>query len=179
MKNNRKRRNFIKGSLLVSTGAMLLPTSNLWATKSISFNTKSYADIRTNLFGKQVEVSGQIFDAAGQKPLENVTIEFWHLSPKSKQMGHRGTLTTNTDGNYHIKTDFPSKVPGKSAILHFKISKGSESVSTELKISKFGADISGKHWEQNHQLGNDLLFPKFEKSLFRTKINFNFSFNTN
>lgn len=182
MKNLSQRRSFVKSSILATSGLLLLhplkSSARRLGQSKVTAELTSECDIRKHLFGKQVEVSGQIFDAAGQKPLENVNIEFWHLSPNSKHIGHRGTLTTDSEGRYRLKTDYPSREPGKSATLHFKISKGTELASTELKISQFGADITAKHWEKNNQLADDLLFPTFEKSLFRTKVNFNISINS-
>ncbi|KAA2216530.1 peptidase associated/transthyretin-like domain-containing protein [Maribacter flavus] len=178
MKNNQKRRNFLKGSVLASTGAMLLPTTDLFAKESSSsYPSISTADIRTKLFGKQVEISGQVFDVSGKNPLQNAKVEFWHLSPNSKQIGHKGLLITDSEGKYLLRTDYPSREMGKHTTIHFRVSMENEELVTELKFSDFGAFITDKHWESNQELDNDLLFPQLEKSIYKTKINFNFSIN--
>lgn len=178
MKNNQKRRNFLKGSVLASTGAMLLPTIDLFAKESSSsYPSISTADIRTKLFGKQVEISGQVFDVSGKIPLQNAKVEFWHLSPNSEQIGHKGLLITDSEGKYLLRTDYPSREMGKHTTIHFRVSKENEELVTELKFSDFDVFITEKHWEAHQNLEDSLLFPKMEKLLFRTKINFNISIN--
>lgn len=177
MKNNRKRRNFLKGSLLASTGAVLLPTTNLWAIKSFSPHSKSLADIRTKLFGKQVEVSGQIFDAFGKNTVNNAKIEFWHLTPNSEEYNHRSHVLTDLNGNFKILTDFPNREFGKHTTIHFRVSKDNQETHTQLKFSDVAAFITDRHWESNRNLEDHLLFPQLEKSVYKTKINFNISIN--
>ncbi|MFX0557708.1 hypothetical protein ACOCEA_12985 [Maribacter sp. CXY002] len=177
MKQNYLRRNFLKNSLIASGGLILFPTiasasnSGLRTEIGISHQT----DIRRNLFGKQLEITGQIFDVTGNNTLRGVKVEFWHLSPNSEIIEYRGEMFTDINGRYLLKTDYPSRSIGKAATIHFKISKDYGQFETELKISEFGANITGEHWEANNHIGNDLLFPKMDKALYKTKINFNFS----
>ena len=162
---------------MASTGAMLLPTTDLLAKESISSPSISKTDIRTKLFGKQVEISGQVFDGSGKNPLQNAKIEFWHLSPNSEQIGHKGLLITDSQGKYLLKTDYPSREVGKHTTIHFRVSKENKELVTELKFSDVGAYITNKHWESHQNLEDNLLFPKLEKSFYKTKVNFNISIN--
>ncbi|WP_125222665.1 peptidase associated/transthyretin-like domain-containing protein [Maribacter algicola] len=162
---------------MASTGAVLLHTTDLFAKEPFSSPSISKTDIRTKLFGKQVEISGRVFDGSGKNPLQNVKIEFWHLSPNSEKIGHKGSLLTDTQGRYILKSDYPSKEMGKHTTIHFRVSRENKELVTELKFSDFGAYITDKHWESHQNLEDNLLFPQLEKSLYKTKINFNISIN--
>ncbi len=109
--------------------------------------------------------------------MDNAKIEFWHLSPESKEYNHRSAVVTDSSGNFKILTDFPNREVGKYTTIHFKVSKDNQEFNTELKFSDFGAYITDKHWENNNRLHPELLFPRMEKSLYKTKINFNISIN--
>lgn len=179
MKKNYLRRNFLKNSFLASGGLVLIPTilsASNTEFKSVK-NSSNVSDIRKKLFGKQIEIIGQIFDSSGKSTLRGATIEFWHLSPNSNEMGHNGSLLTDENGCYRIVTDYPNREFGKHTTIHYKVTKGEQSSLTELKFSDLAAHITDKHWERNHLLGEELLFPKIEISLNRTKINFNFTIN--
>ncbi|MFH6604506.1 hypothetical protein ACEZ3G_13530 [Maribacter algicola] len=179
MKQNYLRRNFLKNSLIASSGLMLFPSKVRPSISTMQFESGvlHVKDIRKKLFGKQIEISGQIFDDTGKNILRGVLIEFWHLSPDSKKLGHKGSLITDENGCYHILTDYPNREFGKHTTVHFKLSTGARSTLTELKFSGFGAYITDKHWESNRNLEDSLLFPKMEKLFYKTKINFNISIN--
>ena len=164
---------------MASGGLILYPTiSNASSSSLITKSSVSHqADIRQKLFGKQVEITGQIFDTTGKNILSGAKVEFWHLSPESYEYNHRSALVTDANGNFKILTDFPNREIGKQVTIHFKVSKDINEAVTELKISDFGAYITDKHWETNRNLADNLLFPKIEKSLYKTKINFNISIN--
>jgi protocatechuate 3,4-dioxygenase beta subunit len=164
---------------MATVGLILFPTIASASDFGLKTENKPahQTDIRRGLFGKQIEITGQIFDASGKNPLNEVQLEFWHLSPNTDIVGHRGSLLTDENGRYQIFTDYPNREFGKHTTIHFKISKEEQASSTELKFSDFGAHITDKHWEANSILDQDLLFSSMEKSLYRTKFNFNFTIN--
>jgi protocatechuate 3,4-dioxygenase beta subunit len=131
-------------------------------------------DLRTTVFGKHLSVKGVIYDELGINSLPNAKIEVWHLSPHSNKYRHRGTFKTDSFGNYEFITDYPNKEKGKCARIYFKVSKSETSYFTELSLNDYGAYISGKHWEENNQLG-EKLFPKKESFLNRSTVTFNIS----
>ena len=179
MKQNYLRRNFLKNSILATSGLILFPTiasasnSNRRKANVLSHQT----DIRRNLFGKQIEISGQIFDASGKNTLSGAQLEFWHLSPNSEELGYKGKLVTDENGRYHLTSDYPSQKKGTVTTVHFKVSKNEIISETELKVSEFDAFITGVHWEKNNQLKEDLLFPKHSKKDLKTEVTFNISLN--
>lgn len=164
---------------MATSGLILFPTITSASNSELRIEGNKFhkTDIRKNFFGKQIEITGQIFDATGKNPLEGVQVEFWHLSPNSNVLGHKGNMITDENGFYQIFTDYPNREVGKHTAVHFKISKDEQSSLTELKFSDFGAHITDKHWEANNMLDNNLLFPKLEKALYKTKLNFNFTIN--
>tara|TARA_R110000764_G_scaffold175227_1_gene261552 strand:+ start:506 stop:1069 length:564 start_codon:yes stop_codon:yes gene_type:complete len=187
MEKNYPRRLFLGKTLLAATGLMCVPTGAI--AKELGANSapfKGYTpytdiktDLRTSFLGKEVSVSGKIYDATGKSTIPNALIEVWHLSPEKKVYKHRGKMFTDDDGRYQFITDWPNREPGKQHRIYFKVSNAGKTIFTELLFSDFGANITGEHWEANNHIGNELLFPEMEKSLFRTKINFNFSLKTN
>lgn len=183
MEKNYPRRLFLGKSLLVATGLICVPTgaiakelgSDSAPFKGYNPYTDYKTDLRTSLFGKEVSVSGKIYDASGKTTIPNAFVEVWHLSPEKQVYKHRGKMFTDAEGSYQFITDWPNREQGKQRRIYFKVSNAEKTIFTELLLSDFGANITGEHWEANNHIGNELLFPKFEKSFFRTKINFNFS----
>ena len=183
MKNNTSRRLFLRNTAIATTGMALLSSNavlHAMTKKESPFNGYNpYAEETTDLrsssiFGKHITVKGKIYDKSGNFPLANTKVEVWHLSPNSKKYRHRAILTTNSLGEYQFITDFPNREYGKSPRIFFKVSKNEASYFTELFVSDFGANISGKHWEENNQLGKEL-FPKKETFLDQTTFTFNIS----
>jgi len=166
MKNHPSRRLFLRNTAIATTGVTLI-SSTTFANSLISNNSpfdgynpyaEEIADLRVSkLFGKHLQVKGTIFDSTGSFGLSNVTVEVWHLSPNSKKYRHRSKLTTNNLGEYNFITDFPYKEYGKPSSIYFKVSNSNKEYFTELLLNDFGANISGKHWSENKQLGNKLL----------------------
>ena len=179
-KNKTPRRLFIRNSTLATLGASLF-SSTLIANNLIN-ETSPFVNIdkRTNdlrastLFGKHVTVKGTIFDSKGVNPLSNGIVEVWHLSPSLKNKKYTTKIKTNEWGEYSFITDFPNKEKGKSPRIYFKVSNGNKEYSTELVLTDFGAYITGKHWEENNQLGKKL-YPIKEGSKNSSKITFNIS----
>ncbi|NKI31947.1 hypothetical protein [Croceivirga thetidis] len=175
MKNKLHRRGFLKNSLAASGSLMLsVPLS---AAAFPNTTAASKCDIRLNPFGKQLEISGKIFDASGKKVLPNTTLQFWHFVDDAKKKSHRGMLTTDDKGRYQIKLDYPSNTGDRALNFGFDLSNGAKNYQTNLKISEFDAFITGEHWEANNQLEDNLLFPKHSKSDHRTMVEFNISLN--
>jgi len=183
MKNNTSRRLFLRNSAIATTGmAFLSSTSVLHALtreESPFEGYNPYAETKTDLrasrfFGKHITVKGKIFDKNGTFSIANAKVEVWHLSPNSTKYRHRAILKTNNSGEYQFITDFPNREYGKIARIFFKVSKNETSYFTELFVSDFGANISGKHWEENNKLGKEL-FPKKETFFNKTTFTFNIS----
>ena len=179
---NNPRRSFLGKALKTTVGLAVLSSTTTLRALTKNEQPEGYnpyaserQDIRRDPFGKHVEIKGKIFDAKGKVPLKNATVEVWHLSPDSKKYRHRTKLYTNGFGEYRLLTDVPERVYGKSRRIHFKVSKGAVSYTTELAMNDWGAHISSIHWEKNRQLGEALLFPKHENVANRLKIDFNIS----
>ena len=159
MKKQLLRRSFLKSSILASGGVVLLRPLESFANYPSVVSEDKFSpkcDIRKSFFGKQVVISGQVFDRTGKNQLKDVTIEFWHLSPNSKKINHRGKLVTGENGQYLIKSDFPSRELGKNTTMHFKLSKDEVVYETQLKFNSYSAFITDKHWEENNPIGNSI-----------------------
>lgn len=175
------RRSFLGKSAMATTGIALFATTaaaHAFTAKESPFEGYNpfapvKSDLRKNIFGKHVAVSGTIYNESGTTPLHDASVEVWHLSPDSKKFRHRAKLFTDANGNYQFITDMPEREMGKNYKIFFKISNKGQSYFTELSFNNSGAYISGKHWEKNHQLGEERLFPKQEKFLNQTDIAFN------
>ena len=173
------RRSFL-GKCLMATASLAFISSTA-TLKAFTGNDSPYmgynpfpeekTDLRTTVFGKHISVKGTIYDKTGSITLPNVKVEVWHLSPNSSKYRHRTKLKTDSAGEYQFITDFPNKEKGKNPRIFFKISTDDQSYFTELLITNSDAHITGKHWEENRQLG-DKLFPKKETSLDQSTITF-------
>ncbi|TDS14363.1 hypothetical protein DFQ03_2449 [Maribacter caenipelagi] len=185
MEKNYPRRLFLGKSLLVATGLICVPTgaiakelgSDSAPFKGYNPYTDYKTDLRTSLFGKEVSVSGKIYDASGKTTIPNAFVEVWHLSPEKQVYKHRGKMYTDDDGKYQFITDWPNREPGKQHRIYFKISNDGKTIFTELLFSDFGAHITDKHWEQNQQLAENIRFPSFSTFLNKSTIDFNISIN--
>lgn len=183
MEKNYPRRLFLGKSLLAATGLICVPTGTIakeLGSNSVPFKgytpyTDVKTDLRTSFLGKEVSVSGKIYDATGKSTIPNALIEVWHLSPEKKVYKHRGKMFTDDDGRYQFITDWPNREPGKQHRIYFKVSNAKKIIFTELLFNDFGAHITDKHWEQNQQLAENLRFPKFSTFLNKSTIDFNFS----
>jgi hypothetical protein len=179
MKYSTSRRLFLAKSALLTTGLALIPSSTLTAnSKECPFEGYNpYADfksdIRKQFFGKELEVSGVLYNKDGS-PVPYAVLEIWHLSPESKKFRHRTKVRTNENGEYKLITDFPAREEAQSARVYFKISNNNKSRYSELVVSEFGGYITSTHWQENRELG-DKLFPTSDKFLNKTSINFNIS----
>ena len=188
MEKTTPRRAFLGKTLMATAGLACLSSSS--ALNAFTGNESPYdgynpfAVVKNDLrtfptlpFGEHFEVSGKIYDASGTSPLKNCTVEVWHLSPNSKKYKHRAKFHTNELGEYQFITDKPNRHLGKNYKIYFKVSKHNSSYFTALSFNNTQAFISGKHWEKNNQLGDELLFPKKNTSLNKTTIEFNIALN--
>lgn len=183
MKSHPSRRLFLRNSAIATTGIALFSSTtfaNTFTSDDSPFEgynpyAEEKTDLRTSsLFGKHLQIKGEIFDTTGTFPLSNATIEVWHLSPNSTKFKHRAKLKTNSFGEYSFVTDFPNREKSKIPRIYFKVSNGNNVCFTELFVNDFGASITGKHWEKNKQLG-EKLFPLKTGALNASSIIFNIS----
>lgn len=180
MKNATSRRLFLQNSAMATTGIALLSTGivNALTNENPYEGHNPFAeektDLRTTIFGEHIRVRGIIYDETGSIPVEDATIEVWHLSPNSNKFRHRTKLCTNSTGEYNFITDFPNNEPGYTSKIYFKITHNHSSYFTDLSLNSFGVYISSKHWEENQSLGKKL-FPKEKKNFGTRQINFNIS----
>ncbi len=183
MEYRSSRRLFLFNTVLASAGLTLLPSTTLATNLTTSPclfdgyspHSEEKIDLRTSLFSeKQLTVKGTVFDSSGSFPKANILIEVWHLSPNSSKFRHRAKLTTNNAGEYFFITDFPNKKKGTSPRIYFKISNKNTIYFTELIVTDSGAFITGKHWEENKQLG-DKVFPQKKGATLASTIIFNTS----
>ncbi len=174
MRKTTHRRSFLTTSLKAAVGIGVLSSTT---TPKVFANESRKNDFRIKSFQKYVEVKGKIFDKTGKLPLSNASIQVKFLSPDNKKLEISKNLVTDSQGNYAFLTNIPQREYGKHHKVHFKIASDSKEYSTEISFNNLGAYISSKHWEENVQLGNQLLFPKKESFLNKATINFNISFN--
>lgn len=185
MKKPTPRRAFLRKSVMATTGITLFSSQVLSALTMSTSPYEGYnqfaeekTDLRTQFFGKQLKVSGTIYDSQGALPLSEASVEVWHLSPGSSKYRHRGKFKTDALGQYQFHTDFPNKEKGKSGRIYFKVSKGETSYFTELVVSPFDAFVTAKHWKENSQLG-EKVYPTHNVFLNEATIQFNISLSNN
>lgn len=177
MKKTTPRRSFLEKSLKAGAALALLTSAPSVIAAKGNHSKPAKINLRTVPFGKHVAVNGKIFDKDGVTPLKNAQLDVWHLSYGSKSEFHQGKVMTNDQGQYHVVTDMPRRDFGKHHKVHFKISHDGISYTTELSFNRYGAYISGKHWEENRLLEEALLFPTHETFLNKTTIHFNITIN--
>ncbi|WP_372792597.1 hypothetical protein [Lutibacter sp.] len=183
MKIHPSRRLFLRKTAFATTGIAMLSSNSILNAFSLHespfMGYNAYAeektDLRTSSFsGKHITVQGKIYDKTGLFSMPNTTVEVWHLSPGSSKYRHQGKMKTNETGEYHFITDFPNKEEGKASRVYFKVSTNETTYFTELLLNDFDAHFTGKHWEENNQLGENL-FPIKEGSKNSSTITFNIS----
>lgn len=180
MKKITSRRLFLQKSAIATTGVALLSSglANALTTECPFAGYNPYVeektDLRISLFGREIKVNGTLYDKSTGQPIQNATIEVWHLSQNSTKFRNRGQLKTNSSGDYNFISNFPNKPKDKAARVYFKVSHAGKTDFTELVLNNTGAHISAKHWETNQNLGKKL-FPKTNMFLGDTQIEFNLS----
>ena len=182
MSTSISRRGFLGNLTLATTGIALSSTASVVSALTedqqvLNANNpqpNTTADMRQTLLGKQVSVKGTVFNKDGSATVPNARIEVWHLSPNSKDYGHRATFTSDANGNYKFITDVPYTTNGTISSIHFKISRRESSYVSQLWMNEHSAYIDSDHWERNQHLG-ELLLPKKECGYLCDEIRFNFS----
>lgn len=180
MKESTSRRLFLQKSAIVTTGLTLLSSNvvNAFSDESPFEGYNPYmeekTDLRTTIFEKHVRVKGVVYESNGLVPIQDATIEVWHLSPGSKKFRHRGKLYTNSQGEYNFITDFPERKTAETTKIYFKLTHKGKSVFTEMGLDASGAYITSEHWQRNQHLG-EKLFPTSNTLLNTQTINFNLS----
>ena len=183
MKNITSRRLFIRNVSLASLGAGCLSSASGLSAMTMEgcefegYNpyAESKTDLRASKFlGKHITVTGKVYCKENLTGLEGAKLEVWHLSPNSAKYRHQAKLNTNAEGAYSFITDFPGREEGKMSRIYFKLSKGDVTATTELLVNDLGAHITGKHWEENNVLGENL-FPVKEGLKNSSIITFNIS----
>ena len=182
-KFNTSRRSFLGKTSAVVAGIALFSSTKTFAKlldRTSPFEgynpfIEEKTDLRTgSSLDKTLKISGQVYTSDGTQTISNARIEVWHLSPGSEKYKHRGYFFSNDEGQYTFHTDFPNRTEGKKPRIFFKSTSGSKIDFTELILDDNHAHISDTHWEKNKVLKRKL-FPTYNKSLFETKIQFNFT----
>ena len=185
MGKNTSRRSFLSNSVMATTGLAFFTSTDIvrafTADESPFKGYNPFAPVKNDLrvypFGRHVKVSGKIYNDQGTKPLQNVSIEVWHLTPNSDNYKHRARLYTDESGSYSFITDLPAREMGRNYRIYFKVSDKTNCYFTELSFNNSGAYISDRHWESNNQLGEERLFPKQKVFLNQSNIAFNIALN--
>ncbi len=174
------RRNFLGNATKLFTGLLLVPgvfISNSTAadTRWNSLQTAHKADLRSSgILGKHIVVKGNIYDKAGVITQPGVTIEVQNSSSTLLQSKKGTMVTSDENGEFELLLDMPERKQGRAPRVKFHISNGINAYSSEVIVTKNDAQISDKHWERNHQLG-DKLFPVKEDFSNHTVIFINLS----
>lgn len=173
MKKITPRRSFLSTSLKALIGVGVLSSAT---TTKIFASESGKNDFRTKSFQNYIELKGRVFDETGRLPLPNTNIQIKFLSPDNKNLELIKNLTSDSRGNYSFLINMPQREYGRHHKVHFKLSDRINEYSTELSFNNFGAYISDKHWENNNQLEDKLLFPTYTTFLNQSSIQFNISF---
>jgi protocatechuate 3,4-dioxygenase beta subunit len=110
----------------------------------------------TNLPGTPLRVSGHIYEGLdNSKPVANAKIEIWHADTsgnyhpnangdiakyKPEEIALRGFITTDASGAYSFTTVYPGEYSGRTRHIHFKITAGVKSLTTQLIIPSLAGD---------------------------------------
>ncbi len=175
MKKNLPRRTFLKHSVMASTGLTLLPSANVLASvgKTTAQTTK-HIDLRSNPFGKSLEVFGTLYDAQTHEPLNNATLNVSYKSFGFLGLKRRAQLHTNAEGRYCFLMDHPERLEGAGQKVEFEIRHGLISETTTLYCFNNWSYIDSNHFHKQEALGT-CKFPKHQG----TSVQFDLSINTN
>ena len=111
----------------------------------------------TNLAGTPITISGHVYEGAdGTTPIANAKIEIWHADPngsyhpnangdiakyKAEDIALRGFITSDAQGAYSFSTVYPGEYTGRTRHIHFKISNGAKTLTTQLILAVPGDKI--------------------------------------
>ena len=110
----------------------------------------------TGLPGTPITVSGHVYEGLdNSKPVANATIEIWHADAsgsyhpnangavtkyKPEDIALRGVVTTDANGAYSFNTIYPGEYTGRTRHIHFKITNGAKTLTTQLIIPSLSGD---------------------------------------
>ena len=111
----------------------------------------------TNLAGAPNAISGHVYSGAdGTIPVADAKIEIWHADTtrnyhpnangdvakyKAADIALHGFITTDAAGAYSFTTIYPGEYAGRTRHIHFKISTGAKSLTTQLILAMPGDKI--------------------------------------
>ncbi len=110
----------------------------------------------TQLAGTPIQISGHIYEGLDiSKPVANAKIEIWHADAsgsyhpnnngpaanyKPGDIALRGFITTDASGAYSFTSIYPGEYTGRTRHIHFKITAGTKSLTTQLIIPSLIGD---------------------------------------
>jgi protocatechuate 3,4-dioxygenase beta subunit len=110
----------------------------------------------TNLEGTAIMVAGHVYEGLdNSKPLANAKIEIWHTDGggayhpngngdaskyKAEDVALRGFVTTDAMGAYSFSSIYPGEYTGRTRHIHFKITAGAKTLTTQLIIPSLEGD---------------------------------------
>ena len=136
-------------------------------------------DLRRDLSGDHLEVSGKIYYFNRLKSLKNVSVEIWHLSPSSKEFLYRARFQTDDSGFYRFYTDYPGREMGKNYKIYFKIFYKKHQYFTALSFNHCSMYVAGRLQEKKESLQKTSKLPVNKPTHVKSRINFNISINKN
>ena len=175
------RRFFLKNVAFATIGIALTPSvlaKQVAKQKKIADSENNelghVLDLRTGSKNNFVCLKGTVYDKSGLLSQAGATITILNPSTGLFKINRMEKITTNEKGAYQFLVDYPQREGKKIPRLKFDITNGTNAYSSEVLLNKFGASISGNHWQLNNQLG-DKLFPVKEKINNGVEISLNLS----
>ena len=111
----------------------------------------------TRLPGTLIAISGHVYSGLGNdKPVAGAKIEIWHTDAsgnyhpagngpitgyKPEDVALRGFVTTDATGAYTFNTVYPGEYTGRTRHIHFKISDGKKTLTTQLILAVPGDKV--------------------------------------
>ena len=110
----------------------------------------------SNLPGTPIAISGHVYEGPdNSKPVANAKIEIWHADTsgsyhpnangdisnyKPEDIALRGFITTDATGAWKFTTVYPGEYDGRTRHIHFKITAGGKTLTTQLIIPSLTGD---------------------------------------
>ena len=110
----------------------------------------------SNLPGTPIAISGHVYEGLdNSKPVANAKIEIWHADTsgsyhpnangdisnyKPEDIALRGFITTDATGAWKFTTVYPGEYDGRTRHIHFKITAGGKTLTTQLIIPSLTGD---------------------------------------
>lgn len=98
----------------------------------------------TTSTGAGLTVAGRVLGAPDCRPVPGARIEWWQTNRNGRyDDAHRGSQTSDADGNYRFTTDVPGVYPGRPPHIHFKASApGYLPLTTQLYLRTGEKEVS-------------------------------------